>query len=773
MSIWKIPFRVLGALAWLLVASVQVHSDTFTVTSPDDSSDSRTLRGAITAANQHAGPDQIVFDLPADTPITVNSSLNITDQVTLDGGGRQVVAAGQKGFALLIFNLGSNNSQVTGLSVVSSNYGIWIDSTGNRITRCRIGTDFQDRPNRGNDCGIYVAAPDNLIGGQPADGNVISGNRVGIQTYNAQSLQIQGNIVGLNSRGNTLLANATGIWLGDGTSQAMIGGNTLAGNNVGLLLSGLNCSRNQVVGNIIGMDAGANTGLANATGIVIGLASDNTIGAAKEQGGNIICGNSAYGILMTGGDGCCRNIIQNNRLGITSSGQRAGNGAGIYLPNGWSNLVGGNSRLIPLQRNLICGNNVGIFLGGEGNTLSGNFIGVNEQNVVTGNSTGIQLGGKGNFVRDNVISGNWMYGVYAKETQHSFIQGNYMGTDTAGLSLVKADSAPLTLENSSDCLVGGPTAQDRNIICGTGYGILLNKWQSTGNTLAGNWIGLLADGSPVRNGLETGIILQDEVRCNSIGYPQGGPGNLFYVHETGIISYHPTNYGNGFYSNTMCGFSGLPVWIMANGNNGKPSPVIAFADTMAGRVSGTSQPRDYIEVFSAWGGTLTANSQCLGWTMAQPNGLWGLSISTLQTGGQVRAAATDCNNNTSPYSGYRKITAVGPVFIPTASPSPTPSATVSATTATPTPDTPSGVRVYPVPGRTQVHFLVTAGRSGQIKVELYNLAGERVAELQAQAGSAGPVDLVWVCGQAAPGIYFSRVLVEGTELSKQRVAVVR
>jgi len=61
---------------------------------------------------------------------------------------------------------------------------------------------------------------------------------------------------------------------------------------------------------------------------------------------------------------------------------------------------------------------------------------------------------------------------------------------------------------------------------------------------------------------------------------------------------------------------------------------------------------------------------------------------------------------------------------------------------------------------------------GRVEISVYNLAGERVAEL---AGSLpqGPGELVWECGALAPGIYLARIRINGEQKRRFKLAVVR
>jgi hypothetical protein len=64
-------------------------------------------------------------------------------------------------------------------------------------------------------------------------------------------------------------------------------------------------------------------------------------------------------------------------------------------------------------------------------------------------------------------------------------------------------------------------------------------------------------------------------------------------------------------------------------------------------------------------------------------------------------------------------------------------------------------------------------QAANVKVEIYNVLGERVAEI-AEARQAGPGQtFVWDCQAAAAGIYFARIQVDGQEFDKKKIAITK
>jgi hypothetical protein len=125
---------------------------------------------------------------------------------------------------------------------------------------------------------------------------------------------------------------------------------------------------------------------------------------------------------------------------------------------------------------------------------------------------------------------------------------------------------------------------------------------------------------------------------------------------------------------------------------------------------------------------------------------------------------------------------------PTTTPTPTISATVTCTppiTMTPT-QTVTGtianriidlqgkkVLIYPNPGKTKVALVFQAEGVGNIKVQIYNISGERVAILSVTANTGHVTSLTWDCSLIAPGIYLARVLQESQEIGTVKFALIR
>ena len=143
---------------------------------------------------------------------------------------------------------------------------------------------------------------------------------------------------------------------------------------------------NVIAGNYIGIDVTGTSALGNGIHGVVISAPSNTIGGTTAGARNVIFGNNQAGIRIVSATG---NIVQGNFIGTDAAGTVVlGNGTGqdargVYLSNASGNIIGGTGAG---AGNLISGhNNSGVFILGSGateNWVQGNFIGTD----VTGTS---------------------------------------------------------------------------------------------------------------------------------------------------------------------------------------------------------------------------------------------------------------------------------------------------------------------------------------------------------------------------------------------------
>ena len=390
---------------------------TFTVSNTSDTGlDS--LRQAITSSNSTPGLNTIDFaigSVGSQQTITPLSALpSITNPVLLDGMSQG--GAGYTGVPLVEINGGSSG-------VAAGGFDLEAGSSRSTI-RGFVIDDFS------------------------------TGAAVQINASNSNF--VQSSYIGTNAAGSAISANSAGVVIGGGSSGNTIGGtssvtrNIISGNNNGVSIFNSGTNSNIVEGNYIGTNAAGTAALANNTGVIIEADADNnTIGGTIAGAGNVISGNSNYGVAVTI-PGTSGNEIEGNYIGTDFTGTVAvANGTGILL-EATGDTVGGTTAA---ARNVISGNTTdGVEIestGTTGNTVEGNFIGTTITGsaalgngsfgvLIHGGATSTTIGGSTSTpgtAAGNVISGNQTgIGLFNTATTSNSIEGNLIGTNAAGVS---------------------------------------------------------------------------------------------------------------------------------------------------------------------------------------------------------------------------------------------------------------------------------------------------------------------------------------------------
>ena len=279
-----------------------------------------------------------------------------------------------------------NGSSGSGVEVFPGDIGAIIDDN-------RIGTDANGTKAIGNfGDGIHLQDGSALI-----TRNVVAGNGFEGIFLSGDGNIVQGNFIGTNADGTSVIGNGGSGIRAEGGSWGVIGGTDPEDGNVigghpgdGIWLN--QTDHFTVQGNIIGANTSLNAPLPNALGIYVYAASENLIGGTEYGAGNVISGNLNEGITLSFSD-ATHNTIQGNWIGTDKSGtQQLGNGTlgvlfGANCPE--NNLLGGYGGG---SANVIAFNGqpgVGV-LCGAGNSILGNAIFSNGTNVPA-NSLGIDL----------------------------------------------------------------------------------------------------------------------------------------------------------------------------------------------------------------------------------------------------------------------------------------------------------------------------------------------------------------------------------------------
>jgi CSLREA domain-containing protein len=528
--------------AVLGLTALPAHAITITVDSAADPGDgvclptACTLREAIALANTTALADDIVFNIPGTGQHTISpmSPLpSITDPVTIDGttdpddDGRIELdgtnaGAGQLG---LVVSGGGNGTAIRGLVINDFGEGIRLSVGGNTVQGSYIGTDETGLVAESNSIGMFVSGSGNQIGGTGAgQGNVISGNdNDGVGLPGASNTVLEGNYIGLKADGSAALANGNqGVHIHGTSTNNTIGGTSTAARNVisgnsaaGIAISSASNTGNIIRGNYIGTNPNGTEALPNNTGVRITAGSSNTIGGTAAGAGNVISGNSSWGVSVAriADPGPSDITVQGNLIGTTASGNAAlGNGSdGINVSGAPNTVIGGAAG----ARNVISGNGQDgidvIGIDADGTQVKGNVIGLGADGSTdvgnTGNGifisetssagflTGTAIGGTG-AGEGNLVSGNSGDGIQIgiSRVQNTTIQGNTVGLALDGATDRGNDGDGIDAETVGTTTVGGSTAAARNVVSGNGAIGMFLKGTAT-YVVQGNFIGMDAAGT--------------------------------------------------------------------------------------------------------------------------------------------------------------------------------------------------------------------------------------------------------------------------------------
>jgi CSLREA domain-containing protein len=320
--------RVIPGLAVALVATALGASAAWaggppihvTTTADTVAADADTsLREAITAANGAAGADAFDFDVGG--TFALGSPLPaITEQLAIDGSTAPTPVL-----------IDGNNQHGVGTSV------LFFDSGTNHSVRNLAITNF--------------------------DGIGIRGD---------PKMAIDNVVVGLNAAGTAGDGGAKGVELS--ASSSSVTNSTISGNGVGLDVDFPDSIL--ITNNRFGTNVAGTAAIPNTTGLRL-------LGRGATVSGNVISGNTEYGIVL--GNGArppgATNVISDNRIGTRADGVTP-------LGNGFDGIRG---------------------IDGARNTAIGRVTGLFAPNVISFNgSTGIFLpsAGLSNFVGFNRFAGN-------------------------------------------------------------------------------------------------------------------------------------------------------------------------------------------------------------------------------------------------------------------------------------------------------------------------------------------------------------------------------
>src|SRR5581483_10712794 len=212
----------------------------------------------------------------------------------------------------------------------------------------------------------------------------------------------------------------------------------------------------------------------------------NVVGGTTAAARNVISANTSTGLVLDG-MGTTGNVVEGNYVGTDAPGAAAmANGDGIVVSGGaHGNTIGGTSAA-------------------AGNLISGNYPG-----------TGATLRGAG--------------------TNGNLVEGNVFGADAAQDVGLQNGTGVLIAAGASGNTVGGTAAGAGNSIYSSwGDGVELTDQATTGNTVAGNFLGGKTGFVLFGNG--NGVAVRSGAHGNTIGGTAPGARNVFLLNrDAGIL----------------------------------------------------------------------------------------------------------------------------------------------------------------------------------------------------------------------------------------------
>jgi CSLREA domain-containing protein len=293
----------------------------------------------------------------------------------------------------------------------------------------------------------------------------------------------------------------------------------------------------------------------------------------------------------------------------------------------------------------------GILVSSAGNRIQGNHIGVDATGSTAGanGQYGVRLMAGGNLVGGaavgdrNVISGNLIDGVHVGGGSGNVVQGNYIGTDAAGMTALANGEDGVWINGATDTLVTG------NLLSGNGWTGVATTGSGAGTRILANVIGLDAAGTGTLANQRQGVLLGgfDAVQVGGTAAGEGNriAGNLL----DGVAVAAGT--GHSILGNAIHDNGGLGIDLGDDGVTVAGVPQIAYASsdgTVAGTLAAAPATTYRIELFASPGPDPTGYGEgrrYLGYTTvatdAAGNASFTASVAPFAAGEIVTGTATD------------------------------------------------------------------------------------------------------------------------------------
>ncbi|HEX9253398.1 MAG TPA: T9SS type A sorting domain-containing protein, partial [Ignavibacteriaceae bacterium] len=307
---------------------------------------------------------------------------------------------------------GSNQIELSGTAIMTT-------QNNTKIKGLRISTMF----------GVELGGNNNIVGDFPYYNEFVN-CYVGL-TINGDNNKLFNNYFGITQDG-TLMPNQFGMIVSGSNNEIgksdMANGNVVCGNSVVGIEIALG-SGNKIQHNLIGTTFDGRTDVGNGQGITIGGSDNNIIGGDNLVDGNVISGNSVYGIFISGAPPdsySADNLIKNNNIGLNPDKTAA-------VPNARGITITNATMSAQIVDNIISGNtNEGIYIFGyddetftNGHLIHGNSIGTN--------------GAQGSFPNDGdgiLIAGNVGTVKIGQDENGNYTGNTIIGNGSVGVNIV-------------------------------------------------------------------------------------------------------------------------------------------------------------------------------------------------------------------------------------------------------------------------------------------------------------------------------------------------
>jgi hypothetical protein len=334
--------------------------------------------------------------------VNINTSTDVVVKACIIGLASDITTAAPNLQGGIGAYSGSHRLIVGGVLIAERNYissntgnGITVNSSDDiSLVNNYVGVEVTGliaRPNTGNGASIEISNRAIVGGTTTTARNIFSANGANGIEIVTQSVDavVKANYMGVGSDGVTLLGNTdNGLYMGDSSNHATIGGSTIAERNilsgngtsgVGDGLRSVSCSRHVILGNYCGVDISGTIVLPNAwAGISLNEGNASIVGGTGSLDGNICSGNMHEGVYYRNATNTILigNFIGTDRTGTLQLGNKNWqvNIRAISL----NNLIGGSlakANTIAYGKN-IAGNGDGVFVegGSQYNTITYNKI---------------------------------------------------------------------------------------------------------------------------------------------------------------------------------------------------------------------------------------------------------------------------------------------------------------------------------------------------------------------------------------------------------------